>query len=206
MPGSFLDSRITENLKVATEYFQAMMSNSEKNAFNKIKNSGGSIGFIPFKINFTMDGLSGIKIYNELILDTSFLPLGYSKTLKFIVTGIDHKLSKNDWETTINTTLIPITDNVPKITGSLIYQPQKEEDTGNNDNGTNPRGTGGVGDLYTWSKGYASTAPDFPTGYVADVLNGRRVSGKNYRKPTTSPPTKSFEGNRQNKKKTKNKG
>jgi len=143
MPGSFLDSRITENLKVATEYFQAMMSNSEKNAFNKIKNSGGSIGFIPFKINFTMDGLSGIKIYNELILDTSFLPLGYSKTLKFIVTGIDHKLSKNDWETTINTTLIPITDDVLKITGSLIYQPQKEEDTRNNDDGTNPQETEG---------------------------------------------------------------
>ena len=128
MPGGkFTDSRITENLKVATEYFKATVANVQNDAVSKIKNSGGSIGFIPFKINFTMDGLSGIKIYNELVLDTSFLPQGYSKTLKFIVTGVDHKLSKNDWETTIHTTLIPTTSNVSKITGSLKIS-LKEED------------------------------------------------------------------------------
>jgi hypothetical protein len=129
MPGGkFTDSLITENLKVATEYFKATIAKVQNDAFGEIKNSGGSIGFIPFKINFTMDGLSGIKIYNELVLDTSFLPQGYSKTLKFIVTGVDHKLSKNDWETTISTTLIPTTSNVSKITGSLKIS-LKEEDT-----------------------------------------------------------------------------
>jgi hypothetical protein len=127
MPGGkFTDSLITENLKVATEYFKATVANVQNDAVSKIKNSGGSIGFIPFKINFTMDGLSGIKIYNELVLDTSFLPQGYSKTLKFIVTGVDHKLSKNDWETTIHTTLIPTTSNVSKITGSLKFSLQEE--------------------------------------------------------------------------------
>jgi hypothetical protein len=78
-------------------------------------------------MNFTMDGLSGIKIYNELVVDTSFLPQGYSKTLKFIVTGVDHKLAKNDWETTIHTTLIPTTSNVSKITGSLKFSLQEED-------------------------------------------------------------------------------
>ena len=121
MPGGkFTDSRITENLKVATEYFKATVANKSN------KNSGGSIGFIPFKMNFTMDGLSGIKIYNELNVDTSFLPQGYSKTLKFIVTGVDHKLSKNDWETTIHTTLIPTTSNVSKITGSFKVSLKEE--------------------------------------------------------------------------------
>jgi hypothetical protein len=127
MPGGkFTDSLITENLKVATEYFKATVANVQNDAVSKIKNSGGSIGFIPFKINFTMDGLSGIKIYNELVLDTSFLPQGYSKTLKFIVTGVDHKLSKNDWETTIHTTLIPTTSNVSKITGSFKVSLKEE--------------------------------------------------------------------------------
>jgi hypothetical protein len=129
MPGGkFTDSLITENLKVATEYFKATVSKVQDDVVGKIKNSGGSIGFIPFKINFTMDGLSGIKIYNELVLDTSFLPQGYSKTLKFIVTGVDHKLSKNDWETTISTTLVPTTGRISKITGSLKI-PLKEEVT-----------------------------------------------------------------------------
>ena len=135
MPGGkFTDSRITENLKVATEYFKATVSNKSN------KNSGGSIGFIPFKMNFTMDGLSGIKIYNELNVDTSFLPQGYSKTLKFIVTGVDHKLSKNDWETTIHTTLIPTTSNVSKITGSLKIS-LKEEDIPEDPEIETPTGT-----------------------------------------------------------------
>ena len=122
MPGGkFTDSLITENLKVATEYFKATVANKSN------KNSGGSIGFIPFKMNFTMDGLSGIKIYNELNVDTSFLPQGYTDTTKFIVTGVDHKLSKNDWETTIHTTLVPTTSNVSKITGSLKISLKEEK-------------------------------------------------------------------------------
>ena len=52
MPGGkFTDSLITENLKVATEYFKAIVSNFQNDKFGKIKNSGGSIGFIPFKMN-----------------------------------------------------------------------------------------------------------------------------------------------------------
>ena len=121
MPGGkFTDSLITENLKVATEYFKLTVANKSN------KNSGGSMGFIPFKMNFTMDGLSGVKIYNELVLDTSFLPPGYTNTTKFIVTGVDHKLNKNDWETTIHTTLIPTTSNISKVTGSLKFSLQEE--------------------------------------------------------------------------------
>ena len=127
MPGGkFTDSLITENLKVATEYFKTIVSNFQNDKFGKIKNSGGSIGFIPFKMSFTMDGLSGVKIYNELNVDTSFLPQGYTNTTKFIVTGIDHKLNKNDWETTIHTTLIPTTSNISKVTGSLKFSLQEE--------------------------------------------------------------------------------
>jgi hypothetical protein len=126
MPGKFTDSLIGENLKVATEYFKAMVAASENDFNNKIKDSGGSIGFIPFKIGFTMDGLSGIKIYNSLTIDTSFLPIGYSNTLRFIVTGVDHKLNQGDWETSLNLTLIPKTDTINKITGNLTFSVQKE--------------------------------------------------------------------------------
>jgi len=75
-----------------------------------------------------MDGISGIKIYNELSLDTNFLPVGYTKTTDFIVTGVDHKIQGGDWETSITTTLIPRTspiDNV--ITSSISFAAQSEE-------------------------------------------------------------------------------
>ena len=99
----FDDSTIARNLAIAAEYFKAYYTV----AYKKTKFSGGTTGFIPFNIEFTIDGLSGIKIYNKLRVDTSFLPAGYTKTLDFIVTGIEHKLKDGDWETVIKTTMIP---------------------------------------------------------------------------------------------------
>jgi hypothetical protein len=99
----FDDSTIARNLAIAAEYFKAYYSV----AYKKTKLSGGTTGFIPFNIEFTVDGLSGIKIYNKLRIDTSFLPNGYPLTLDFIVTGIEHKLKDGDWETAIKVTLIP---------------------------------------------------------------------------------------------------
>ncbi len=119
----FVDSRINENLEVATEYFKALVSQKDGD-----KVSAGSIGFIPFNMSFTMDGISGIKIYNELSVDTSFLPPGYTKTTDFIVTGVDHKIQDGDWETSITTTLIPRTSAIKNIiTSSLSFLGQTEE-------------------------------------------------------------------------------
>ena len=54
-----------------------------------------------------MDGLAGIKIYNVLHIDTRFLPKAYGESLNFIVTGVTHDIKDNDWETNIETTVIP---------------------------------------------------------------------------------------------------
>ena len=146
----FVDSRINENLEVATEYFKALVSSNQKDAQDRQKQSAGSIGFIPYNISFTMDGISGIKIYNELSLDTSFLPAGYTKTTDFIVTGVDHKIQNGDWETSINLTLIPRTSPINNIiTSSLSFLGQTEEartDTPpvNNNNVESPASTAGA--------------------------------------------------------------
>ena len=62
-----------------------------------------SVGFLPFNLKLDMDGLSGIKIYNKINVNSSFLPSNYPQALKFIVTGVNHKLSGNDWKTSLNT-------------------------------------------------------------------------------------------------------
>jgi hypothetical protein len=143
----FTDSLIGENLEVATEYFKSLMAAS--NTGKKDKTSGGSIGFIPFNTTFAMDGLSGIKIYNELTIDSSFFPIGYSKTLDLVITGVDHKLKDGDWETTIQATAIPKTSGIEDvITGSLSVTSQQESYTPpptNNTNNTNNTGGGGRG-------------------------------------------------------------
>jgi hypothetical protein len=128
MPSSFVDSRINQNLEVATEYFRALVSKRTYDADNKLNTSAGSLGFIPFNMNFTMDGISGIKIYNKLSVDTSFLPPGYTNTMEFIVTGVDHKIQNGDWETNIKTTFIPKTGKIDNyITSSLTIFGQVEQ-------------------------------------------------------------------------------
>ena len=110
-----LNSTVIENnLAVVTEYYKYIQ--------NKNK-SGGSIGFIPFKLGLTMDGIGGIKIYNKLHINTDFLPSNYSKTLDIIVTGVNHSLQNNDWETKIEAMVIPKT-NTPgsaNISNTTIY-------------------------------------------------------------------------------------
>ena len=96
------DDIIENNLSVVSEYYKYAISS------DKTK-SGGTVGFVPFKLNLTLDGISGIKIYNKLEVDTSFMPSNYGKTLEFIVTGVSHNLQGNDWETEIETTVIPKT-------------------------------------------------------------------------------------------------
>jgi hypothetical protein len=56
-----------------------------------------------------MDGISGIKIYNKLEVNSRFLPTKYGDTLNFIITGVSHRLQNNDWETVLETIVMPKT-------------------------------------------------------------------------------------------------
>ena len=96
---------ISTQLSIHSNYFayeQAEITQSEiKKNLNGL--GPGSMGFIPFNLKLTLDGISGIKIYNKIKIDTRFLPSNYPNTLKFLVTGIDHTLQDNKWETSIST-------------------------------------------------------------------------------------------------------
>ena len=96
---------IERNLSIVTEYYKYIIA---KESLDQ-DTSGGTVGFIPFKLGITLDGISGIKIYNKLEVNTEFLPKAYGKTVDLIVTGVSHNLVGNDWETQIETTVIPKT-------------------------------------------------------------------------------------------------
>jgi len=95
---SYSPEMIETNKQIADEYFRA---------YHAQQSDGSSLGFIPFNVSLKMDGISGIKIYNEIILNTRFLPSNYASSLSFVVTGVDHHLKNNDWETSLKMTLIP---------------------------------------------------------------------------------------------------
>jgi hypothetical protein len=54
--------------------------------FNENENPSNSQGFIPIELDITLDGISGIKIYNRLRIDQRFLPSQYPQALNFIIT------------------------------------------------------------------------------------------------------------------------
>ncbi len=98
-------SKASENVSIATEYYKFLFGNRAAKEPNKFV--GGGTGFIPFKLNITLDGISGFKIYQKLKVDTDFLPNGYAVTTEFIITGVDHVLRDNDWETNLKLIMLP---------------------------------------------------------------------------------------------------
>ena len=99
------DNIIEKNISIVTEYYKWLIAKKSLGD----KPSGGTVGFIPFKLGLTLDGISGIKIYNVLRVNTEFLPKAYGKTVDLIVTGVSHRLNNNDWETSIESTVMPKT-------------------------------------------------------------------------------------------------
>jgi len=93
---------------------------------------GGSLGFLPINLNFTFDGLSGIKIYQRFKINQNFLPYNYPETLQFIVTGITHRVENNRWTTSIDTNVIPETliENAPQSFATTDPSPAVGTGTG----------------------------------------------------------------------------
>ena len=82
--------------------------NNETYMENLTPSSG--IGFIPLSFELTLDGISGIKIYNQLSINNEFLPSNYPKSLKFVITKVNHQIINNSWNTSLSTISIPRTE------------------------------------------------------------------------------------------------
>jgi hypothetical protein len=101
------DNIIEKNITNVTEFYKLVYAKMQK---ENPQYSSPSNGFIPISLGVTMDGISGFKIYNSLNVSTKFLPANYGENLHFIVKSVNHKLSNNDWETTLETVVIAKND------------------------------------------------------------------------------------------------
>jgi hypothetical protein len=97
---------IDTNVSIATEYFKYLNSKAQLRDPNF---ASTIIGFIPFNLGITVDGISGVKIYNEVNVSSRFLPKTYPDKLRFIIKGVTHKVTNQDWETVLETVVIPNT-------------------------------------------------------------------------------------------------
>ena len=148
-----LDPQIIENnVSIVSEFYKSIKSEIQlTKGFEKY--ASPTNGFIPINLGVTMDGISGIKIYNELNVASRFLPPRYPENLHFIIKSVNHKLSNSDWETSVETVSIANTDEggvlnisytllhdeILKILGAVIVQPQSPPGTPQSPTGT-PQG------------------------------------------------------------------
>jgi putative chitinase len=88
------------------EYDQAKQTLSKSTGTADSKSSPNG-GFLPFDLQLTLDGLSGMKIYQKYTIDTAFLPSNYPTSLNFLLKGITNTISNNEWITTLESFAIP---------------------------------------------------------------------------------------------------
>ena len=77
---------------------------------NSTKNPPSTQGFIPFSMNLSMDGFSGLRIYEKFYITAEILPPSYPRTLSFICKGMTHTINNSGWKTTIDSLTITSVD------------------------------------------------------------------------------------------------
>jgi hypothetical protein len=93
-------SKYSNALKDIINYFTSIGASNTKNR-----------AIIPTKLSLTMDGIGGMVIGNMFKINDDILPAGYKVTttpknlgakIGYIVTGLGHKVSNNDWTTQVD--------------------------------------------------------------------------------------------------------
>ena len=90
--------------------FKSYVNNVNVAAYKNNSTQSSLSGFIPVELGLTLEGLSGMKIYNKISINQRFLPPSYPNALKFVIRGTDHEVSNNKWTTNISTISTSITD------------------------------------------------------------------------------------------------
>jgi hypothetical protein len=91
----------------------------ELGGYTEANNMPGT-GFIPLNLHLTMDGLSGMKIYETFDIDDTLLPSEYKNRIRFIIRGVNHKIDSKGWETNIETLSIPRATKLNILTPSSL--------------------------------------------------------------------------------------
>ena len=97
---SYKDSDISRGNTVLSAFINSYYKSVSKGTEGESTSS--IIGFIPIELQLEIDGLSGMKIYNQVKVDTKFLPRDYPEVIEFVVSGIKHTISNNQWTTAID--------------------------------------------------------------------------------------------------------
>ena len=100
---SLIDEQLYSYTNLASTFYKYL----ESKAAIEQGTASGTMGFIPVGVGLTLDGISGMKIYNALKVDTKYLPSNYPDTMEFVITGLSHTVENNVWTTDLQTVMQP---------------------------------------------------------------------------------------------------
>jgi len=108
----YLNVENKDFFKKGKQAFREYIRLRDQKAYRITGSPSNQSGFLPIELSITLDGISGVKIYQKLNINQKFLPQEYKTnnltgTLDFVITKVDHKLSNNKWETILSTLSIP---------------------------------------------------------------------------------------------------
>jgi hypothetical protein len=103
---SYSDPKFNDEVISAFESYITDVLQFNIGVYTNNKNIPGT-GFIPLNLQLTMDGLSGMKIYETFDIDETLLPDEYQSRIRFIIRGVSHKIDNKGWETNIETLSVP---------------------------------------------------------------------------------------------------
>jgi len=73
--------------------------------------------FLPFNLGLTLDGISGIKIYQKFFMTEDILPPSYNKTsIDLVIKSVNHTISPTSWEVALETIAAPRNPNIKAST------------------------------------------------------------------------------------------
>ena len=84
--------------------------------------------FLPFNLSLTMDGLTGMKLYQKFLMTDDILPPSYEKDgVDLQLKGINHKIDTNGWITNLETLSVPANSLAPITRPPQMVAEDKDE-------------------------------------------------------------------------------
>jgi hypothetical protein len=142
-------------------------------------NSGQtSTSFIPVKLDISLAGMSGIKIFQRFTLSGDVLPYTYKDNFDFVITGVSHEVSNNGKWTTKLSAIIALKEETTKtLTGTFMYLGDTETAGDISTGGTL---TGGASkSLAGKFKGSTTISAAETVSFMTDVLKGLGIANPN---------------------------
>ena len=103
---NFPVKRYSSFVKLQQDFLALLHINSNYNS--------NQMGMLPIKMSVDLEGLSGIRIFDNMPVDVRFIPNYYNQTLNWIISGVSHKITNNEWTTTLETIAVP---KLPELKG-----------------------------------------------------------------------------------------